>query len=162
MVAVIMQMINMTTIGGKELNPPNWSTSHLDSPEILDASDKAKPPPLKTNSIIKKKNNKKKRNCSPKRRTIPQGKLSCTYFHSKRAGLGLWIPFSGETNSNRSILNPKVHLYELCIVEILTGYTTFIYISWPPKLWLRWNNEEKHDNCHDCRSIVYFSVRING
>jgi len=36
MVAVIMQMINMTTIGGKELNPPNWSTSHLDSPEILD------------------------------------------------------------------------------------------------------------------------------
>jgi hypothetical protein len=49
MVAVIMQMINMTTNGGKELNPPNWSTSHLDSPEILDASDKAKPPPLNTN-----------------------------------------------------------------------------------------------------------------
>jgi hypothetical protein len=58
MVAVIMQMINMTTNGGKELNPPNWSTSHLDSPEILDASDKAKPPPLNTNSIIEKRRKK--------------------------------------------------------------------------------------------------------
>ncbi len=152
-----MQMINMTTNGGKELNPPNWSTSHLDSPEILDASDKAKPPPLKTNSIIEKR--RKKRNFSPKRRTIPQGRLSCTYFHSKRAGLGLWTPFSGETNSNRIILNANIHLYELCVSEIWTAYNTFIHIT-GPKLWLRWNNEEKHDNCHNCRRIVYFSVRI--
>ena len=45
MVAVIIQMINMTTNGGKTLNSDNLSPSQTESPDTLDASDIAKPPP---------------------------------------------------------------------------------------------------------------------
>jgi hypothetical protein len=46
MVAVIMQMMSMITNGGKTLRPDNCSPSQADRPDSLDASDKAKPPPV--------------------------------------------------------------------------------------------------------------------
>jgi hypothetical protein len=43
--AVIMQMINIMTNGGKTFKTASWDPSQVERPDIFEASDKAKPPP---------------------------------------------------------------------------------------------------------------------
>lgn len=49
MVAVIIQIINMVTNGGKEARPASCSPIQSDKPDAAVASDKANPPPVSCN-----------------------------------------------------------------------------------------------------------------
>ena len=82
MVAVIIQMINMTRKGGRTLKPANLDPSQTESPDIFDASDTANPPPKKNRlykfeNIIKKVIHLKGERCPkvicPVHISIPKG-----------------------------------------------------------------------------------------